>query len=94
MPAKLPTYLVPAPITIKEAGAIQALARGEAMPHQQVDILKWIVNQLCQTYDLSFSPEGDRETAFAEGRRFVGLQLVKMTVIDIEKLRKENPNAA
>lgn len=58
--------------------AIKAMAEGKARPDQQVRVLNFLLQDLCRTYDLSFRPDdmgGDRETAFAEGRRFVGLQL-------------------
>lgn len=56
--------------------ALQALAQGEADAFQQKRALKWIV-QACGTYDLSYRPNSERDTAFAEGRRFIGLQIVK-----------------
>lgn len=59
--------------------AIKALATGTANDGQQKRALAWIINAVCGTYDLSFRPgeSGDRETAFAEGKRHVGLQIVK-----------------
>ncbi len=80
--------------------AIKALANGEARPDQQKLALDWIIDDLARTYDLSFRPDdagGDRESAFAEGRRFVGLQLRKMIVQSFTELtgRKtsgENPD--
>lgn len=60
--------------------AIQALAMGNANDLQQKRALDFIIG-LCGTYDLSYRPggqEGDRDTAFAEGKRFVGLQIVKL----------------
>ena len=63
-----------------DAGALQALQRGNATAEQQKRAVAWIINGACATYDLSYRPgeEGRRDTDFAEGRRFVGLQLVKM----------------
>ena len=78
----------PAPYDPADIGAIQALGRGEAQPHQQTRALKWIVEAVCGTYDQSFRPDSERETAFAEGRRFVGLTLVKATKMDISKLKR------
>jgi hypothetical protein len=59
--------------------AIKALATGTANEGQQRRALKWIIEAACGTYDLSFrpGPDGERETAFAEGKRHIGLQLVK-----------------
>lgn len=58
--------------------AVQALRRGDATPDQQKRALAWIIESAAGTYDLSYRPDSDRDTAFAEGRRFVGLQLVKL----------------
>ena len=70
------------------AAAIQALQRGEASSEQQKQALAWIVNQAAATYGQSFQLEGDRETAFAEGRRYVGNQIVKLSKISLNALRK------
>src|SRR3990167_1568258 len=74
----------PAPYELADIGAIQALAKGEAEPHQQQRALKWLIETVCCTYDLSFRPDSERETAFAEGRRFVGLNIVKATKLRVK----------
>ncbi len=73
-----------------DIAAIQALSLGEAASHQQIRALKWIVEQVAGTYDQSYRPDSERDSAFAEGRRFVGLQLVKATKLNLQKLRKDN----
>ena len=78
----------PAPYEPYDISSLQALAKGEADAGQQQRALRWIVEAVCATYDQSFRPESERETAFAEGRRFVGLTLVKAMKLDISKLRK------
>ena len=70
------------------AFAIQALARGEASQGQQTAALKWIIEECCRTYDLSYRPDSDRDTAFAEGKRYVGTQLVTLSKLKIEKLQE------
>lgn len=76
--------------------ALQALLRGDADPAQQKRGLNWFINDAAGTYELSFRSDrdgGERETAFAEGRRFVGLQAVKMlkmTGTMIAKLRSKD----
>lgn len=72
---------------IEDAGAIQALLRGEAMPHQQKRALAYIIESLCSTYDMSYRPSGDRDTCFAEGKRFVGSQLVKLTKLNLAAMK-------
>ncbi len=60
-------------------GAIKALNAGNANEGQQKLALMWILNDVCGIRDLSFRPgvDGERDTAFAEGKRFVGLQIAK-----------------
>ena len=77
---------------IPTVAAVQALVDGSATPQQQKDFMAWLVNQACATYDISFQLEGDRETAFAEGRRFVGTQVVKLSKLSLNQLKKANQN--
>lgn len=83
----------PVPYGIEDAGAIQALLRGDALPHQQQRALKWIIESAAGTYDQTFYPGGEdgrRNTDFAEGRRFVGSQIVKMTRLALGNLRRND----
>lgn len=80
---------MPAKYEKKHVGAIQAIARGDASDHQQRLFMDYLINELCVTYDLSFRPDSIRDTDFAEGRRFVGLQLVKMTKINISMIKED-----
>jgi hypothetical protein len=73
-PAPLPWH--PAPYDEAITGAIKALASGTANDGQQQRAFKWIIEVVCGTYDLSYRPD-DRDTVFAEGKRFVGMQIVK-----------------
>lgn len=62
--------------------AARQIAAGEANAQQQQRFFHALIHDICRTYDLSYRPgglEGDRDTAFAEGMRWVGSQLVKMT---------------
>lgn len=78
----------PVPYGAKEVRLIQALNRGDATPQQQQDALKYIIEVVAGAYDMSFRPESERDTCFAEGRRFVGLQLIKLLVLMPDKLDK------
>lgn len=73
---------------IADAGAIQALARGEATAEQQVRALTYITVNLCGVYEMEFHPLDDRTSAFAGGRRFVGLQIVKLSKLALSKFGK------
>lgn len=86
-PSKHDPWL-PAEYTDRDVGAVQALARGEADEVAQKHALRYIVESLSGCYDMSFRPESDRATSFAEGRRYVGLQIVKMTKLDVSALKK------
>lgn len=73
-----------------EAAAFQALARGAASADQQKRALDWLVKKCCRTYDLSYRPgaeQGRRDTDFAEGRRSVGLEVVKLINVKIGNLQ-------
>jgi hypothetical protein len=58
-------------------GAIKALNAGNANEGQQQRALRWIIEVVAGTYDMAYRPDSDRDTAFAEGKRFVGNQIVK-----------------
>ena len=69
-----------------DAGAIQALMRGDAPPHLQQRALDFIITKLCRTYDMPYRPgdnDGRRDTDFALGMQWVGQQIVKLTKVRI-----------
>jgi hypothetical protein len=71
------------------AVAIQAVAAGQADEAQQKLALTTIVEMICQTYDLSYSPDSERDSAFAEGKRFVGLQIAKLTKLNYSNVKRD-----
>jgi hypothetical protein len=77
--------------------AIRALSTGTANAGQQETAWQSILFDFCGIRDLSFRPgqDGARATDFAEGRRHVGLQLVKTAQLRrvTSKVRGEGPNA-
>lgn len=83
--------------------AIRAVYAGTANADQQKTAMRWIeyVAGVGEFADLSFRPGGqggDRETTFAEGKRFVGLQILKALhpsiteAIEQERAREAAPN--
>lgn len=69
--------------------ALQAMANGEANEGQQKIALNYLIHEICRTYDLSFRPDdrgGERETAFAEGRRYVGILIERVLKNSFEVL--------
>ena len=79
----------PAEWELHEAYAIQAIAAGNATVEQQQMALKWIIEKACGTYDLSYRQGSDRDTVFAEGKRYVGLQLVKLVRLNLRLFGKK-----
>ncbi|QGY29771.1 Bbp19 family protein [Pantoea cypripedii] len=57
--------------------ALKAMGKGVATESQQKLILAELMS-LTGYYDLSYRPDSERDTAFAEGKRFIGAQLVKL----------------
>jgi hypothetical protein len=93
-PLKPPDYIE------AEVQAIWACWDGRATDRQQRMVLDWVV-RAAGTYDMSFRPENQYLTAFAEGRRHVGTTLVWMlksapTRTDPDKIAsrelKDDPN--
>ena len=81
----------PAGYELPDVAAIQALVRGDANEEQQKRAIKWIIESAAGTYDQTYWPggdEGDRNTAFAEGKRFVGNTIVKMTRLSTMSLKE------
>ncbi len=80
---------MPPPYEKGDVAAIQALRRGDADAEQQARAMEYILGTLCARNDMSYrpGPDGDRETAFAEGRRFVGNQIVKLALMPLSKLK-------
>lgn len=80
----------PADYTIEEVMAIKMLQEGKAQPHQQVLALKWIIEKAACTHDVSYRPggiEGQRATDFAEGKAYVGRQIIKLIKLDKAKVK-------
>ena len=61
--------------------ATRAIADGIGSEGQQKLFLKWLIEEVCGYYDLSFRPGGDdgrRLSDFSEGKRHVASQVLKM----------------
>lgn len=78
----------PAPYDPADARAIQDLEQGKATPEQQKRALKWIIESVSGTYDVTYWPgeDGERNTSFANGKRYVGLTIVKMLKLNPAEL--------
>ncbi len=76
-----------------EVAALQALRRGEANADQQIRAMEFILDTISDRNGMSYRPgalEGDRDTTFAEGRRFVGNQIVKLTKLPLSKIKDDS----
>jgi len=76
-----------------DAIAIRAVAEGDATPDQQRRAIEAIIGRVACTDDMSFRAEdhgGMYETAFAEGKRYVGLQIRKLLNTPLHILTGEN----
>lgn len=84
---------LPAEYEIADAGSIQALQRGDATPDQQQRALRFMIHSLCGSYDSTYfpGPDGARDSDFAQGKRWVGLQLVKLLNLALSRL-KDGPS--
>ncbi len=58
--------------------AMKALAEGKASEGQQKRALQWILRTACGVGDNTFYPDSPRDSDFAQGKRFVGLEIVAM----------------
>lgn len=76
---------MPADWESADAAAMQALALGKANPDQQKRALNWIIWAAAGTYELDYRTDS-RDHAFVSGRRFVGLQVIKMIKINLAKV--------
>jgi len=73
---------LPADYTPGHVLAMQRLSVGEANEEEQKMALQWIIEKAAGTYDVSYRPDSERDSVFAEGRRFTGLQIVKLLHIN------------
>lgn len=78
MPLEREPWL-PAPYDSSDVAAFKAMREGRAEPYQQALVLEWLL-YVCGTYENPFRPgsDGERDTAFAAGKQWVGQQIVKM----------------
>jgi hypothetical protein len=67
----------PAEATRADVGAIQALVAGTANEYQQQLVVKYLMRVTC-VKEMEFRPESDRASAFAAGKRFVGVQFFQL----------------
>ena len=77
-----PAAYTPAKWEPADASAIQACLAGCATEQQQKRAIEWIMYAAAGVDDLDYRTN-DREHAFVSGRRFVGLQVRKLSSIRV-----------
>lgn len=84
----------PPRIDLPTIAALQAVARGTATPDQQQRAMRFIVEKCGWAYEETYCPgvNGERDSAFAQGRRRVGTMLVSFLNADLDNFR--SPDAA
>lgn len=66
---------LPSTIRYHQQMALKNLEIGNASPAEQVAVLRWIVEDLCRTYDQPYFADSPTDTAFAAGKMYVGEQI-------------------
>ena len=79
------------PADMTDAYAIKAVAQGEGGPNEQIRAFRWIIDELCNTYGMSFDEESSRMTDFNEGRRHVGRSLVNIINENLGQIETKGP---
>lgn len=84
---------LPIQISDRAASLLKAMQRGECPPDGQQWVLRWIIEEVCATYDLAYRPgANDRDTNIALGRQFAGQQIVKHLNVNLNRIRPEKPS--
>lgn len=86
---------LPAKYTVAEVAAIQAMHRGDADEYQQKCALRWIIESAARAGDELYFPtdadnDGRRDTDYALGKRYVGNQIIKLTLLDLKTLKDQD----
>jgi len=79
----MPWQMPDGPLAIEDADifALQALQQGKANAGQQQRVLALLLDKLCEESRMSFYPGGDdgrRASDFAEGKRWLALQIKRL----------------
>jgi hypothetical protein len=78
----------PVPYDKDDVYALKSLATGTANEGQQKHAIKYIVEAIAATYDETYFSDSERNSAYAQGRRFVGLSIVKLINLPLGALER------
>lgn len=76
----------PSPCDRADVFAMKALAQGMASEGQQKRALEWILKIASGIADNTYYPDSERDSAFASGKRFVGLEIMGLINMPTGKL--------
>lgn len=88
-PLPQPPADFPAPFDLADVVAIQAVYHGTASPDQQRRAMLWIMRGAAMVNRQSYRPGDSHATAFVDGRRFVGLQILAITDLNPNDLKEQ-----
>lgn len=88
-PLPAPPADAPAGFEIADVAAVQAVYRGEGTPDQQKRAMEWVIKGAAQIGQQSYRAGDSHATAFVEGRRFVGAQILSLLAMKIGDLRRK-----
>lgn len=86
----IPPYTSP-PYTLADARAIQCVFEGTANDEQQKRAMRFIITEFCGSNKMEFysgGEEGRRDSDFAGGKRWVGLQLAALAMEPVDQLKE------
>ena len=84
-------------ISFHEAYALQRFANGQATENEQKLAFQCIVVAICRADDLSYRADGhggERDSVFAEGKRYIGNQLRKLSTQKLGSSRDEERDSS
>lgn len=85
---KEPLVWRPAGFSLKKSYALQALAEGRADEAQQMEALKYIVQDLCGMRAAPEDLENDRTTYYNLGRQGVGRAINHIVNLNLKKIKE------
>lgn len=79
---------LPAGFVLADIAAVQAVYQGTGTPEQQKRAMEWVIKGAAQIGSQSYRAGDSHATAFLEGRRFVGAQILSLLAMSTEDLKK------
>lgn len=79
----------PAALDVPSVAAIKAVYAGTATEHQQRLALDWIIKKAAGIGGQSYRAGDSHATAFLEGRRHVGAQILSIIELNLDQLKDD-----